>query len=79
MYVRELKQKLLANMADRKIIVLLGARQVGKTSLLQEIIAGKEHVLWLDGDDTDTRIWFESPNGTKLKQLIGTNTTLVVD
>jgi len=79
MYVRELKQELLANMADRKIIVLLGSRQVGKTSLLQEIIAEKENVLWLDGDDTDTRTWFENPNSTKLKQLIGTNTTLVVD
>lgn len=79
MITRHLKNELLSKMNDRKVIVLMGARQVGKTSLMQEIIGSKKNVLWMDGDDTDTRSWFENPNATKLRQLIGTNTTLVID
>lgn len=79
MISRTLIKELLSKKGDRKVIIILGARQVGKTSLLQEIIDTKEDVLWLDGDDTDTRNWFENPNATTLRQLIGTNKTMVID
>ncbi|MFN6091634.1 MAG: AAA family ATPase, partial [Bacteroidota bacterium] len=37
-----------------KAILLLGPRQVGKTTLIQELIIGKEY-LFLNGDDPSIR------------------------
>jgi predicted AAA+ superfamily ATPase len=34
-----------------KIIILTGARQVGKTTLLKQLLRQKEGVLWLNGDE----------------------------
>ena len=34
-----------------KAIVLIGARQVGKTTLLKECLKGQENVLWMSGDN----------------------------
>ena len=38
-----------------KAIVLIGARQVGKTTLLQELTNGTNDVLWLNGDELATK------------------------
>ncbi len=79
MIARQLESEILKNINDQKIIVLLGARQVGKTSLLIKLTEKQDKVLWLYGDDADTREYFQDTNATKLKNLIGNNKIVVID
>lgn len=79
MIIRQLEAEILKNLKDQKVIVLLGARQVGKTSLLTKITEKQDKVLWFYGDDADTREYFQNPNATKLKNLIGSNKIVVID
>lgn len=79
MITRRLEAEILKNFKDNKVVVLLGARQVGKTSLLEKLTENRDNVLWLYGDDADTREYFENPNATKIKNLIGGNEIVVID
>ena len=41
-----------------KAIIIMGPRQVGKTTLLKQLFAGSdEDVLWLNGDEQDVRAY----------------------
>ena len=66
MIERLLQNQLLNRMDDGKAIILLGPRQVGKTTLLQTMFSSKD-TLWLNGDDSDTRSLLENPNAVRLK------------
>lgn len=63
---------------DGKAIILIGPRQVGKTTLLKTLTKGK-NVLWLDADDSTVRGALSNPNEAMLRVLIGEKTTLVID
>ena len=47
---RILEGKISDKVNKGKAIILFGARQVGKTTLLEKIFANNEDVLWLAGD-----------------------------
>lgn len=79
MILRQLEAEIQKHFKDKKVVILLGARQVGKTSLLTALTQSKKKVLWLYGDDADTRENFAKPNATKFKSLIGKNQILVID
>jgi predicted AAA+ superfamily ATPase len=40
----------------------MGARQVGKTSLLKELLKDLDRVLWLNADESRVRTMFEAPS-----------------
>ncbi len=61
-----------------KAILVFGARQVGKTSLIKNTIKNKTF-LWLDGDEPDTKLLLENITTDRLKALIGNNKFLVID
>ena len=63
---------------DGKAMILIGPRQVGKTTLLKTLTKGK-YVLWLDADDSTVRGALSNPNEAMLRVLIGEKTTLVID
>lgn len=77
---RHLERKILENLFKGKIIILLGARQVGKTTLLKEIAKQiKEPVKWLNADEADIFEAFSIANtSTELIQLIGANSKIVI-
>ena len=63
-----------------KIIQLLGARQVGKSTLLPELV--KEYgadALWLNGDEWDMRQILSKPTTAILKNLIGNKKVVIID
>lgn len=62
-----------------KAIVLLGARQTGKTTLLKKVFENKSRVLWLNGDEMDTVALFANASSTRFRKLFAGYTTLVVD
>lgn len=73
-------------MFQGKAIVLVGARQVGKSTLFKQILdelalsaAGQEQVLMLDCDDPETRNMVENANLSELRLLVGNNKVVVVD
>jgi len=65
-------------MADKKVIIILGPRQVGKTTLLKSEF-GDEQALWLNGDDSDVRTHLSNPTSTYLSHIIGTESIVVID
>ena len=76
---RILEQKLLEKLADNKAIILYGARQVGKSTLLQHILGGHNNVLWMYGDQPQTQSVFNNITVQKLKTLLGQKQILVID
>jgi len=63
-----------------KVIVLLGARQVGKSTLLKELIRNqKEDVLWMDAENVDIRLLLDTANDERLKQITHNYKIIVID
>ena len=62
-----------------KAIILLGARQVGKTTMLKNLLQGRDDVLWLNGDEQDVRSLFENASSTMLDAIIGKKKIIVID
>ncbi len=75
---RQITDRLLAS-PKNKATLLLGARQVGKSTLLKHLLSEVPH-LWVSGDDPKTCSDLSrliSP--TDLKQYIGDNKVFVID
>ncbi|MCK4987233.1 MAG: ATP-binding protein, partial [Desulfobacterales bacterium] len=64
-----------------KVIVIYGARQVGKTTLLRKFVENldKEAVLFVNGDDITARQFLESQSVENLKDFVGRHKYLIVD
>lgn len=80
MLQRILENKLISSCFQGKVILLMGARQVGKTTLLRKVV-NSLHVssLWLNADEGDIRSAFNrAETSTELLQLIGKNNELVI-
>jgi uncharacterized protein len=63
-----------------KIIILLGARQVGKTTILKQLQKDTDAPsVWLNADEADILSEFQSADtSTRLQQLFGKNNKLVI-
>lgn len=79
MIKRYLESIIEERMGHGKAIVLFGARQVGKTTMLKNLLAGRDDVLWLNGDEQDVRNLFENVSSTMLKTIIGKKSVVVID
>lgn len=62
-----------------KIIVLMGARQVGKTTLFDSVVSGSSNVLRLNCDNYDDRSDLENKTSTELRQLMGNHEVVIID
>lgn len=80
MIKRDLAENIISSCFKGKIILLLGARQVGKTTLLKHILDKiQEPSIWLNADESDVLQYFiNATTSTQLLQLIGPNNKLVV-
>ncbi len=72
--------KYFFNDQRRKAILIFGARQVGKTTLLESIVnkTGISH-LHLNGDEPDVREQLEKITSTQLKTLFGNHKLIIID
>jgi len=61
-----------------KAIVLVGARQVGKTTLISSMLEGSDY-LFLDGDDPTVRSLLASPNTEQIRTIIGDHKLIFLD
>ncbi len=63
-----------------KTIIIYGARQVGKTTLVEELTKDfAENTLFLNGDDADIRELMTNISSTKLIPIIGNKKIVVID
>lgn len=76
---RHIKSILMDKISDGKAIILLGARQTGKTTLLKDLFPESPQTLWLNGDELDIQTLFENISATRLKALFRGKTTVVID
>lgn len=80
MITRELQAKIEQKLFDGKAIVVVGARQVGKTTLFNEVLRNRpEKILRLNLDEADARELLTNPTMAELQQLIADNTIVMVD
>lgn len=81
MIKRNIEEKIVRDFKRNKIITLLGPRQVGKTTLLEQIVegSGNKRIMTLNCDDEDDRILLQGRSSTELKNLIGNNDLIIID
>ena len=76
---RILSEKVAGFLSPDKAVIIQGARQVGKTTLIKRLLAGREDVLWVNGDDpTDRVTWDNLSQATIMRYLAGFD-YLVID
>lgn len=80
MIIRSFEDKIKKRLRDNKAIIVLGPRQSGKTTFVDELIAHyKLDALVMSGDDVDDRNKLTNTSAAKLRQLIGKHKVLVID
>lgn len=62
-----------------KIIILTGARQVGKTTLLKQLLRQKEGVLWLNGDELQVQNLFANASADRLLSEFSNSKIVILD
>lgn len=78
MIKRDLEEKIIRRFGTGKAILLIGPRQVGKTTLFNKLLEGKEY-LFLNGDDPTVRKLLSNANLEQLKNIIGSHNTVLID
>ena len=79
MIQRKLSKIIESDLFKGKAIILFGARQTGKTTLLKAILSNYDKVLWLNGDESDAQAIFEQPTSTRLKHLFAKKRIVIID
>lgn len=81
MIKRNIEPKIIKDFERNKIITLLGPKQVGKTTLLEQIVKKKREgkILTLNCDNEDDRLLLHGRSATELKNLIGNNDLIMID
>ena len=58
--------------------MIIGPRQVGKTTLIKQFLAGKDYKFF-DGDDPRTRTLLDTPNTDQIRDYIGRHRVVFID
>lgn len=78
--VRQIQGAIQNNFFKGKVIVLLGARQVGKSTLIKMLSENEESkTLWFDGENADVHQILKNTNNERLKQITGNHKIVVID
>lgn len=80
MIERAIKSRIEERMFRGKLIIVYGARQTGKTTLIKELAKKLgEDARYLNCDEPDIRQMLEDANSTGLKRLAGSSKVLFID
>lgn len=80
MVKRYLEDIILAHLFQKKTIILYGARQVGKTTLVEAVVKKlNKKTLLLNGDDADIRELFTNTSASRLKPVINDYELVIID
>lgn len=77
---RYIEPELLKKIKPGKVLVIMGARRVGKTAILQSVRKGlQEPVLFLNGDDIETHNLLAVQSTATYLRVLGDNRCLMID
>ncbi len=76
---RDITKSLQDKWDSGKVLVLIGPRQVGKTTLIKKLCGAPGSYLFINGDDPEDRLMLENAGEHKLRAIIGGHTTVFVD
>jgi len=62
-----------------KAIIILGPRQVGKTTLIRQLIQDESKYLLINGDEPDAREQISNLSSDRLRVLIGDSRLVIID
>jgi predicted AAA+ superfamily ATPase len=92
MIQRTLNSVISGQFGKGKVILLMGPRQVGKTTLFKSLFSRPvplnggqdpdvlaQDILWLNGDELDVQRLFETTSSTRLKLIFGSKRFVVID
>ena len=78
MYSRFLTDRINKRIGSGKAIVVIGPRQVGKTTMIESILESKDYLL-LDGDDPKTRTILTEPTTEQIRSILGRYKYVFID
>ena len=78
MYKRILEDIVKENVGSGKAIIIVGAHQVGKTTLIKNLLKGQKY-LFLDADDPSVRQMLSSPNTEEIRTILGNYKIVFID
>ncbi|MDR0822924.1 MAG: AAA family ATPase [Endomicrobium sp.] len=79
MIKRLISQSIKEKLFKGKVILIMGARQVGKTTLLKTFFQDDSSVYWLNGDELDVQSLFENINAQRLKSIFADKKCVIID
>ena len=80
MITRILKEQLSSRIGKGKVIILIGPRQVGKSTLLREIQKeSSQPTMFINCDEPDMRLMLENVTSTQLQSMVGANKIVMID
>ncbi|HAQ61761.1 TPA: ATPase [Candidatus Delongbacteria bacterium] len=80
MIERTIKNRIKSSFFKDKAIIIYGARQVGKTTLVNDLIADEpETSAYLNCDEPDIRESLSNVTSTKLKEIFGSKKIIFID
>ncbi len=78
-YARITTQLIEEWLQEKELIILYGARQVGKTTLVKKLCAKKKNALYLNCETPTVKDLLESKKSSSFKLLFGENQLIVLD
>lgn len=75
---RLLSENIKKNLPLQKTVIILGARQVGKTTLLNQLDLGSDALI-LNGDEPDIREILTNVSSSRLKAIFGNKKNIIID
>lgn len=79
MIERQLSEIISQKLFTGKAIILMGPRQVGKTTILRELFGNRSDFIWLNGDESDIQKLFGDVSSSRLNALFADKKIMVID
>ena len=79
MIVRQLEHIIKEKIGTRKVIIVLGPRQTGKTTLIKKIVSEFEEHYFLNCDNPVTKILLSDANTEQLRRIAGNHKVVFID
>lgn len=76
---RTLEHKIKEAFKLNKVIVLLGARQVGKTTILNSLFPNPKNIHFINGDEPDAAAEISDLSSTRLQSMFGNTKAIIID
>lgn len=76
---RQITSAIENDLFQGKVLIITGARQVGKTTLIESILTGKKKVISFNADNLTDRTKLENQDFEKLNHLVGDNNIIFID